>query len=99
MSRPTRKPTVWTLRIKHRADQPKHAAQANPGRHFSHSVGFLFQESLLETSFPLRRKMSARISLCGMRSMIWVDTLCRVHNVVFLSRNASYVLIYLVFCY
>ena len=33
-------------------DQPKHAAQAYPDRHFSPPVDFLFQESLLYTSIP-----------------------------------------------
>ena len=28
-------------------DQPKHAAQANPGKHFSPPVDYIFQESLL----------------------------------------------------
>ena len=31
--------------VKYYPDQPKHAAQATPGRHFSPSVDFLFQES------------------------------------------------------
>ena len=39
-------------------DQPKHAAQANPDRHFSTPVNFLFQESLLYNSIPLRRNES-----------------------------------------
>ena len=34
-------------------DQPKHAAQANPDRHFSPHVDFLLKESLLYTSIPL----------------------------------------------
>ena len=33
-------------------DQSKHAPQAYPDRHFSPSVDFLFQESLLYTLFP-----------------------------------------------
>ena len=44
-------------------DQPKQAAQANPDRDFSPPVDFLFQESLLYTSIPLRRNVSARISM------------------------------------
>ena len=59
-------------------DQHKHAAQANPDRNFSPPVDFLFQESLLYTSIPMRRNASARISLNGLRRLIWV-----VHNVVF----------------
>ena len=33
-------------------DQPKHALEACPDRHFSSPVDFLFQESLLYTSIP-----------------------------------------------
>ena len=33
-------------------DQPKHAAQAYPDKHFSPHVDLLFQESLLYTSIP-----------------------------------------------
>ena len=40
-------------------NQPKHAAQANPDRHLSPPLGFLFQESLIYTSIPLRRNMTA----------------------------------------
>ena len=35
------------------SDQPKYSAQANPDKHFSPPVDFLFQESLLFTSIPL----------------------------------------------
>ena len=45
-------------------DQPKHATQAYPDRHFSPPVDFLFQESLLYTSIPLRRDVSAG-SVCA----------------------------------
>ena len=69
-------------------DQPKHAAQAYPYGHFSLPVDFLFQESLLYTSIPRRRNVSARISLRGLRRLIWVDTLCRCHNVGF-SRGTA----------
>ena len=61
MSRPTRKQTLLTLCID--LDQHKHAAQANPDRHFSSPVDFLFQESLLYTSIPLSRNVSVCISL------------------------------------
>ena len=44
MSRPARKPTLLTLRKVSIPDQPKHAAQAYPDRHFSPPVYFLFQE-------------------------------------------------------
>ena len=38
-------------------DQPKHAAQANPDRHCSPPVDFLFQETLLYNSISLRRNV------------------------------------------
>ena len=66
-------------------DQPKHAAQAFPDRHFSAAVDFLFQESLIYTSIPLKRNVSARISLRGLRRLILVDTLRRGHNDGFLA--------------
>ena len=65
--KPTRKPTFFVDCID--SDQPDHAAQANPD-----SKAFLFQESLLFTSIPLRRNVSARISLRGLRRLIWFDT-------------------------
>ena len=48
---------------------------------------FLYQESLLYTSIPLRRNVSARISLRGLRMLISVDTLLSVHNVGFLVER------------
>ena len=53
-------------------DQPKHATQAYPDRHFSAPVDFLFQELLLYTSIPLRRNESA-----GSPQADLVDTLRR----------------------
>ena len=61
----------------------QHAAQANPDRHFSSPGGFMFQESLLYTSIPLRRNVSARISLRRLRKLIRVDTLRRGHTFQF----------------
>ena len=63
----------------------EHAAQAYSERQFSAPVDFLSQESLL-----LRRNMSARISLRGLRRLIWVDTLRRSHNVGFLAERLNY---------
>ena len=40
---------------------------------------------------PLRRNVSARTSLCGLRRLICVDTLRRGHNLGF-SRDCSYCL-------
>ena len=57
------------------------AAQFNSDRRFSPPVDFLCQESLLYTSIPLRRNVLARISL------IWIDTLRRVHDVGFVVER------------
>ena len=70
-------------------DQPKHAAQANPDRHFSPPVDFLFQESLLYTSIPLIQNVSARINLCRLCMLIRVDI---VHTVGFLVERLIYVI-------
>ena len=66
-------------------DQLKHATLANPDRHFSLPVNFLFQESLLYIFIPLRQNVLARISLHGLHMLIWVDTLPRGHYVGFLA--------------
>ena len=80
MSRLARKPTLRTsLSMPH-----------NPNRHFLPSVNVLFQESLLYTSIQLRRNVSARISLRGLRRLIWVNTLRRGHNVGFLAGTVLY---------
>ena len=86
MSRTTRNATFWTLR-KVGTDPPKRAVHANPDRHCLPPVDFLFQESLLYTSIPLRRNVSAPISLRGLLRLIWVDTLRRVHNIGFLAER------------
>ena len=74
MSHPARKQTLWTLRKSIEPDQPKHAAQANPDRHFSSPVDFMYQEPLLYTSIPLRRNLSTRISLRGLLVVSWDDS-------------------------
>ena len=73
-------------------DQPKHAAQAYPDRHFSPSVDFLFEESLLYTSIPLRREVSVWISLRVLRRLIWKIYYAEAILLVF-SRDGSFVLI------
>ena len=78
MRSPARKPTVWTLR------------KANPDGPFSPPEDFLFQESLLYTSISLRRNVSARNSLRGLRTLIWINTLRRGHNVGFLAGRLSF---------
>ena len=85
MSRPARKPTVWPLR-----KVPTRISLSVPRRltrtdTFSPPVHFLFQETFVYTSISQRRNVSARISLRGMRKLIWVDTLRRYHNVGFLA--------------
>ena len=57
--------------------------QANLDRHFSLRVDFLFQEPLLYTSIPLRRNVSARISLRGVHRLIWVDNYAEAIMLVF----------------
>ena len=54
-------------------------------------MDFLFQESLLYTSIPTRRNVSARISLRGLRRLILVDILRRVHIVGFLVERLIYI--------
>ena len=71
--------------------QPKQTGQANPDGHFSPHVDFLFRESLPYTSFPLKRNVSARISLHRLHRLVWVDTLRNFHNVLVFSLNGSYV--------
>ena len=73
------------LCVKFRPDQPKHAVQAFPKRHYSPPVDFLFQELLIYTSIPLRQNVSNWISLRGLRRLILIDTLRRGHNVGFLA--------------
>ena len=68
---PSREKTNSGLCVKYRPDHPKHAAQAYPDKHFSPAVDFLFQESLLYTFIPLTRNTSPRISLHGLRMLIW----------------------------
>ena len=72
------------------SDQPMYAAQAYPDIHFSPPVDFLFQETLLHTSTPLRWNVSARIGLRGLCSLIWIDTLRRGHNDGFLGSYDKY---------
>ena len=76
--------------LKYRPNQSKHAAQADPGRQVSPPVDFLFLESLLYTSIPLRGDVSARISLHGLRRLIRIETLRRDHNVGFLVERLIY---------
>ena len=89
MSRPARKLTLWESID---PDHHKQAAQGYPTRHFSPHVDFQFQESLLYTSIPLKRNVSDLISLCGLRRLIWVDTLRNGHNVDFLSGSLTSVI-------
>ena len=56
-------------------DQPKHAAQAYSNIHCLPPVDFLLQELLLYTYLRLIQNVSARISLRGLRRLIW-----SIHN-------------------
>ena len=53
-------------------------------------MDLLFKESLIYTSIPLRRNVSARISLRGLRKLVLVDTLRRDHNVICLVERLIY---------
>ena len=81
------KTNIWDSALSIDLDQPKHAAQAYPDIHFSPPEDFLFQESLLYTSTPLRRNVLSRISMRGPQRLIWVDTLRRDHTVGFLVER------------
>ena len=52
-------------------------------RQFSTPVHFLFQKALLYSSIPLRLNVVARISMRGLRKLIWVD--------IFLSRGTAHI--------
>ena len=83
MSRPTRKSTVWTLRkVSTRISlrMPRRLIRANTFRLF------LFQESLLYTHIPMRRKVSVRISLRCSGSNYYVEAIMLVF-----SLDGSYV--------
>ena len=82
MSRSTRKQTLWTLR-----KVSTRSSLSMPRRLTLTEVDFLFQESWLSTSIPMRRSVSAQISLRGLRRLIWVDTL-RVHNAGYLVQRS-----------
>ena len=82
-----RKPTLLTLRkvlTLISLSMPRSLTRIDTFR-----VDFLFQESLLYTSIPLRLNVSALISLRGLRRLIWVDTL-RKAIMVFFSRDGSF---------
>ena len=70
--------------------RPGSATQAYLDRHCSSTVEFLFQESLLYTSILQRRNVSARISMRGLRRLIWIDTLHRGHTVGFLEGQLCF---------
>ena len=90
LSRSTRKPSLCTMRkvsacisisISCRLSRTDSLRQCSP------PVDFSFRESFLYISIPLRRKVSARISLHGMGRLVWVDTLRRLHNICFLVER------------
>ena len=56
-----------------------------PGYTLFASCGFSVSGIITLYLYPLRRNVSARISLRGLRRLIWVDTLRGGHNVGFLA--------------
>ena len=60
-------------------ENPKEAKSVYPGKPARHAYA----------DPDLRRNVSARISLRGLRRLIWVDTLRRGHNVGFLAGRLT----------
>ena len=87
MSRSTRKPTLLTLRNVSTRISLSMLTRIDTFR----LLDFLFQESLLFTSIALRRNVSVRISLRGLRRLIWIDALRRVNNVGFLVERLIFI--------
>ena len=90
MSRSTRKPILWTLR-----KESIRISQSMPCRltkvgHVSPPVDFLFLESLLYTSFPLRRNVLLRLAFAD-----WADWYGPIHYadslMLVFSWNGSYI--------
>ena len=50
---------------------------------FFASCGFTVSGIITLYLYPLRRNVSTRINMCGLRMLIWIDTLRSVHNVGF----------------
>ena len=87
MSHSTRKPTLLTLRrvsTRIRLSMPCRLTWTNT---FRLLLIFCFMNHY---SIPLRRNVSGQISLRGLRMLIFVDTLRRVHYVGFLVERLIY---------
>ena len=70
MSRPARKPTLWTLR---------HVSTQTSLRPSKKAIGI--EEGFLKEKTHRKRKVSVQVSLRVILRLIRVDTLRRVHNV------------------
>ena len=84
LSRPARKPTLWTPRkvsTRISLSMPRRLI-----RIYTFRLLWIFCFGN-HYSIPLRRNVSARISLRGLHRLIWVDTLRRFHNDGFLFER------------
>ena len=81
MSRSTRKPTVWTWISLGMTRRLTRTDMFRPKRMFC----FYY------TSIPLRRNVSARISMCGLRGLIRIDTHYAESIMLTFSWNVSYI--------
>ena len=90
ISRPAKKQTFWPLRkesTRISLSMPRRLTRAD---NFRLLWIFCFRNNYSIPLSPLRRNVSARISLRGLRRLIWVDTLCRGHNVDFRGKAQIY---------
>ena len=81
-----RKPTLWTLRkvsIQISISMSRRLIRTDTLAFCGFSVSGIITLYL----HPLRRKVSARIRLCALRRLIWVDSKRRVHHVCFLVER------------
>ena len=89
MSRAARKPTVWTLRkVLNRISlsMPRRLTRIDA---FRLLWIFRFLGIITLYLYPMRRNVSARISLRGLCRLIWVDTLRRDRYVGFLAGRLT----------
>ena len=91
ISHSTRKPTLWMLRVRSTRISLSMLRRLTRTDTLSHPLDFLFHESFLYTSIPLRRNMPAQISMRGLHRLILVDTLRRIHNVGSIVERLIYV--------
>ena len=84
MSRPARRPTLWTLRKASTRISICMSRRLTRTDNVRLLQIFCFRNNY---SIPLRRKVSVRTSQRGLRRLILIDTLRRVHNVGFLKER------------